>query len=66
MPIKQNLLLVNLMSADEVDECCKMLSCSEETLRKCISYTGCDIVSIESFLNKNREWIEQSPKNKKN
>lgn len=50
-------LHLDLNDRNEIEKWCSVLQCSEETLRYCARYVGRSIVSIESFLSMNRNWI---------
>lgn len=50
-------LHLDLNDRNEIEKWCSALQCSEETLRYCARYVGKSIVSIESFLSMNRNWI---------
>lgn len=50
---------VNLDFSDkiEIEKWCQILNCEEDVLRFCATHVGNSIVSIEAFLNMNRDWI---------
>lgn len=48
---------LDLSDKAEIEKWCCFLKCDEETLRYCISNVGRSIVSVESFLSMNRDWI---------
>jgi len=50
---------IDLSNKCEIEKWCELFDCSEETLRYCVTYAGKSIVSIESFLTMNRDWIER-------
>ena len=53
-------LVLNTSDYNEVYNWCQFLNCSEETLFVCMYYSGNSIVSIQSFLSKNKEWLEKN------
>ncbi len=53
-------LLLDTSDCNEVYNWCQFLNCSVETLFICVYYSGNSIVSIQSFLSKNREWLEKN------
>lgn len=53
------MLLLDITNNNDVDRLCLQLNCSRETLFKCIDYSGNSIVSIESFLRNNIEWLSE-------
>jgi hypothetical protein len=53
-------LLLDISDHTEVYNWCEMLNCTEETLFICMYYSGNSIVSIQSFLSKNKEWLEKN------
>lgn len=59
MPYKKELLLLDLNNNVEIEKMCALLNCTEAVLRLCVVYSGNSIVSIESFLSKNKEWLDK-------
>lgn len=55
-----NELLLDTSDSTAVHNWCEMLNCTEETLFICMYYSGNSIVSIQSFLSKNKELLEKN------
>lgn len=52
-----NSLRLDLNDRIELEKWCSLFQCSEETLRYCVRYVGNSIVSVETFLSMNRNWL---------
>jgi|GEM_PF-5952365 len=55
-----HVVLLDASDRNEVHDWCQFLNCTEETLFVCMYYSGNSIVSIQSFLSKNKEWLEKN------
>ena len=55
-----DVLMLDTSDCNEVNNWCQFLNCSEETLFICMYYSGNSIVSIQSFLSKNKEWLDKN------
>jgi hypothetical protein len=53
------LLLLDASNRIEVITWCELFDCTEDTLFICMYYSGNSIVCIQSFLSKNKEWLEK-------
>lgn len=57
--MKKDVLNIDMFNQVEIDNWCNVFNCSESTLRNCVRYVGCSIISLESFYSKNINWIEE-------
>jgi hypothetical protein len=58
----QTSLNLDLNDRNEIEKWCNIFECSEDTLRYCTQYVGRSIISIESFLSMNKNWISARDK----
>lgn len=55
--IENSFISLNLLDQKEVEKWCLFFKCDENTLRYCVRNVGKNVVSIESFLSMNKDWI---------
>lgn len=58
--LNDTFIYLNLLDQKEIDKWCSFFKCDENTLRYCVRNVGKSIVSIESFLSMNKDWITSS------